>query len=337
MVVPPLVVHPQPGLQGGVGQPAEAAEGRRGEEAAARREPSLLQPPVPGIERRLDYGGVERGASVALHEDQEHVPAPQAGQQVVVRGVAERVMLERPHELLLVAEVVTDLRGEPSRGGRGDLSYRLRPGAGQSGDHRDRGQDGDDPDRRPPVSRHEPGQAQRRQRQQDEQGHAEQSGSDEDCEGAYAADRVAEQAQRGAGVRRVVDRVEGAVEGEVEASVEQPQQRQQAESETADQREDPRRSRWQHHNQDAQEQALERDPEEGGRRQVADVVRHEQRSPDQEQRQRGSHGGTSAGPASGQAPQPPNLTPERLGQQPQRDEQHDGGHGIGQDAGRRDG
>ena len=86
------------------------------------------RPPLPGIERRLDHREVERRASVALDEDQENVLAPQAGQEVVVRRVAEGILLERPHELPLVAEVVTDLRGvgvgEPGRRGGGDWSCR---------------------------------------------------------------------------------------------------------------------------------------------------------------------------------------------------------------------
>src|SRR6185312_12820927 len=151
VVVPRLVVHPQTRLQGDVSQPAEAPKCRRGEKAAPRREPGLLQPPLPGIERRLDHREVERRASVALDEDQENVLAPQAGQEVTVRRVAEGILLERPHELPLVAEVVADLRGvgvgEPGRRGRGDWSCRPRLAAGQRGDYRDRGQKGEHPDR----------------------------------------------------------------------------------------------------------------------------------------------------------------------------------------------
>jgi hypothetical protein len=79
--------------------------------------------------------------------------------------------------------------------------------------------------------------------------------------------------------------VERAVEGEVEAHVEQPQNRQRAESESAEEREDPCDPRWQHQDEGDEEQALDRDPEEGARRQVLDPVRHEERSPDQEQGQ----------------------------------------------------
>lgn len=67
------------------------------------------------------------------------------------------------------------------------------------------------------------------------------------------------------------------------------------------------------------------------------MVRHEQGSPDQEHSQHRYHGGRRAGRASGQAPQPQDVTAERLGQKSQRDQQHHGGHGIGQDVGRREG
>ena len=56
LVVAPLAVDPDPRLQGGVRQPAEAAEGRRGEERAARGEaggPQLRGAPVEhGVDAR---------------------------------------------------------------------------------------------------------------------------------------------------------------------------------------------------------------------------------------------------------------------------------------------
>src|SRR6185312_10330790 len=138
------------------------------------------------------------------------------------------------------------------------------------------------------------------QRQQGDQRDDEKPSSDLDDEGARAADRVAEQPDRGAGVRRVIEGVERAVEGEVEAHIEQPQNRQRAESESAEEGEDPCGPRWQYQHEDNEEQALDRDPEKRARRQVVDPVRHEERGPDQEQGQGRGYGAASARWASGE-------------------------------------
>ena len=74
-----------------------------------------------------------------------------------------------------------------------------------------------------------------------------------------------------------------------------------AESESAEESENPCDPRWQHQDEDDEEKALDRDPEEGARHQVIDPVRHEERSPDQEQGQGRGHGGASAGWASGES------------------------------------
>ena len=56
LVVPPLAVDPDPGLQGGVRQPAEAPEGRRGEEGAARGEAGRAQLRGAPFEHGVDAG-----------------------------------------------------------------------------------------------------------------------------------------------------------------------------------------------------------------------------------------------------------------------------------------
>ena len=129
----------------------------------------------------------------------------------------------------------------------------------------------------------------------------------------------------------------GRVEGAAEAHVEQPQDRQHAESESAEQRDDPRAPGWQHQDEGDEEQALDRDPEEGARRQVVDLVRDQQRGPDQQQGQRRGHlspAGNGRPPArrhSAQTLRPNDSTSRPTATRSMRD-----GHGIGQDAGRRD-
>ena len=57
LVVPALAVDPHPRLQGGVRQPAEAAEGRRGEEARCARRSRGLQLRGALVEHGADPGG----------------------------------------------------------------------------------------------------------------------------------------------------------------------------------------------------------------------------------------------------------------------------------------
>src|SRR5215207_550215 len=82
LVVPPLAVDQDPRLQGGMREPAKAAEGRRGEESAARGEtggPQLCGAP---LERGVDAGRegrvLDRDPAVALDEHEQDVLAPQA-------------------------------------------------------------------------------------------------------------------------------------------------------------------------------------------------------------------------------------------------------------------
>ncbi len=106
LVVAPLAVDPDARLHGGVRQPADAAERRRGEEAAPRREAGGLQPPGSAGENGIDLGrergALDRDLAVALDEREDDVLAAQAGQQLVAGSVAEAV--------------VADLLGEDRRG-----------------------------------------------------------------------------------------------------------------------------------------------------------------------------------------------------------------------------
>ena len=77
-------------------QPAEAAEGRRGEEGAARREACGPQLRVARVEHGADAGregrALDRDPPVALDEHEQDVLAPQARKQPVAGSGAEAVV-----------------------------------------------------------------------------------------------------------------------------------------------------------------------------------------------------------------------------------------------------
>ena len=102
LVVAPLAVDPDPGLQGGVRQPAEPAERRRGEEGAARREaggPQLRGAPVEhGVDLGRERRVLDGDAPVALDEHEQDVLAAQPGQQPVAGRGAEGVVRDRAGE-----------------------------------------------------------------------------------------------------------------------------------------------------------------------------------------------------------------------------------------------
>src|SRR5256885_2377348 len=102
VVVAQLVVDPQPGLQGGVGQPADAAEGGRPEVAAPGREPGRAQPLGTRVEDRIDSGRERRafygGPAVALDEDDDDILPAETGQQIFGGGVAAGIDLDRLRE-----------------------------------------------------------------------------------------------------------------------------------------------------------------------------------------------------------------------------------------------
>ena len=95
LVVAPLGADPDPRLQRGVRQPAEPAEGRRGEEGAARGEAARPQLRGALVEHGVDPGregrALDRDPPVALDEQQQDVLAAQAGQQLVAGRGAEAV------------------------------------------------------------------------------------------------------------------------------------------------------------------------------------------------------------------------------------------------------
>ena len=125
LVVPPLAVDRDPRLQRGMREPAQAAEGRRGEEGAARGEAGGSQLCVAPLEHGVDAGRegrvLDRDPPVALDEHDQDVLATQARQQPVAGSGAEAV--------------VGDLAGErraTRQGGRARPAPRRRPGRRRS-------------------------------------------------------------------------------------------------------------------------------------------------------------------------------------------------------------
>ena len=172
--------------------------------------------PIPAIEQQS--GVAREGRRIARHRDDSGNGAFRKLARLRLGALTRRIehqgidaleLLRHQRPAKQVARLASiGLSPRSCRRGGGDWFCWPQLGAGQRGDHRDRGQKGEHPDRRPPVCCHEPGQAHRGQRQQGDQRDDEKPGSDGDDEGARAADRVAEQPDRGAGVRRVVDGVE---------------------------------------------------------------------------------------------------------------------------------
>jgi hypothetical protein len=127
LVVAPLAVDLDPRLHGGVRQPAEAAEGRRGQEAAARgeaRRPQLRVAPVQhGVDRGRDGRALDRSLTVALDEHEQDVLAAQAGQQPVAGRVAEAVACDQAGQDRVIAQAglhrlhLVDGEGGGARGG----------------------------------------------------------------------------------------------------------------------------------------------------------------------------------------------------------------------------
>ena len=242
-------------------QPAEAAEGRRGEEGAARGEaggPQLGGAPVEhGADAGREGRALDRDPPVALDEHEQDVLAPQAGQQPVAGRGAEavvgdlagerRAILQAgPHRLHLV-----DGEGGGARGGdrRAD----------DAEDHPDHAQRRRRPERPAAVAGRDPRHAQQRQ---DREGEERDDEHDRDGDGevrARAADRVAQRLDADPRVARVVDGVERPVEGREEPDVEDLHEHEHAQHRSHDHGQHAARGGGQQDGQGDDDEELERE------------------------------------------------------------------------------
>ncbi len=300
---------------------------------------------------------------VALHEREDDVLSPQAGQQLVGRRGTEpvvgdlvgedRVRLDAgPHRAHLVV-------GEAGRTGGGDRRAGGELHAGHRTDQPDRTECRHGLHRRPPVSGRDPGEPQHRQRGEDEHGQAEHCGTDQGQVGPGPAEGVAQRLDADPGVGPVRDRVERPVERREEPDVEDLHQDQQTESEADQPGQDAPSGGGQDEGQGDDDDALDREPDEGPRGQSARLVRRDEGDPHQHDGEHGAehsqarshpaarrpglrHSGgraparsrcDSAGRGVPVAPEPPHVAAERLGEQGQCHDERSLRQGRRQDVG----
>ena len=269
-------------------QPAEAAERRRGEERAARREaggPQLRGAPVehgvdPGREGRV----LDRDPPVALDEHEQDVLAAQPGQQPVAGRGAEAVVRDRAGERRAL------LQPGPHR-------LHLVDGQG-GGAHRGDGRAGD-PERRPDHAQHrrrperpaavagrDPRHAQQREHRDGEE-RDDEHGRDRDGEvRARPADRVAQRLDADPQVARVVDGLERPVERGEEADVQDLHDDEDAQHRAGEHGQHAARGGGQQGGQGDDDEELEREPRERAEGQAARLVRRDERGPDEQQGER---------------------------------------------------
>ena len=204
LVVATREVDPGTRLHRRVGQPADPAEGGRGQPAAPGTEAGRVQLLRPAVQDGVHLRGVrrplDRHLAVALDEDQQHVLAAQSGQQPVAGRRGVRVMADLGGEDRLIVEVglhrphlLHDKVGRAHGGKRhpgddlGAQSPAHQPGAAE----RD-----DDAARPQPVAGRNAHRAPQRQRRNHDRRDDQQHQSHLDQIGARAADRLAQRLGR---------------------------------------------------------------------------------------------------------------------------------------------
>ena len=266
-------------------EPAEAAEGRRGEEGAARREaggPQLLGAAVDhagdaGRERRP----LQRDPPVALDEHEQDVLAPQAGEQPVAGRGAEGVVGDQAGERRAVREAgphrlhLVDGQGGGARGG--DRRAGDAEGHPDHAEHRRR------PQRPAAVAGRDPRHAQQRQERDGEEGDDEQPRDGDGDARARAADRVAQRLDPDPRVARVVDGIERPVERREEADVEDLHDDEQAQHHARDHGQHAARGGGQQHRERDDDEQLEREPRERAEAEAARLVGRDKGAPDEQQ------------------------------------------------------
>jgi hypothetical protein len=323
-------------------EPAEAAEGRRGDEGASRGEaggPQLrAAPPEHGVDPGRDRGVLDGHPAVALDEHDQDVLAAEAGEQPVAGSGGEAVVGDLagegraarqrgPHVLDLVDRQAGGARGGDRRAddpeGHPDHAQRRRraerPGAvaGRDPRHAKQRQDRDGEDR------------------DDEHGR----GRDDEIRGRRA-DRVPKRLDADPQVARVVERPERPVERRVEADVEHLDEHEQAQDHSRDHDQHAARRDGQQGGHRDDDEQLERKPRERAEVEVARLVWRDERRPDEQQGQhRDRHGDARAQlrvrGGVPPAPQPPHALAHRRREQRERGGEEGLRERKGQDAGGR--
>ena len=218
-------------------QPAGAAEGRRGEPAASRREaggPKLPRPLVEdGVDLRREGGSLHRHLPVALDEYEEDVLPAQAGQQPAARRGVIAVAADRVCEPRTVSQAglhrphLLDGQVGGAQGGDARAGHELR--AERPAEHPGGAECSHRLERLPAVAGRDPGQAEHGQGREDEREDGEQRHADQRQVRVRPTDRGPQRLDPDGGVPPVVDGVERPVEGGEEAEVEQLHDGQEAE------------------------------------------------------------------------------------------------------------
>ena len=192
---------------------------------------------------------------------------------------------------------------ESGRGG-GERRVRDDPDAGHGAHRPDDPERGDGPDRRRGVPVHDPRQAEDRQRQEDDQGHAQCAGSHQGDHRSGPTDRVDEEVDGGSDVGPVDHGVERPPQRRQEAHVQDLDDAQQTEGQADRRRRDALRAGRQDQHEQDDEEPLEGDPDERARAEPSDLGRCEQGEPHEQAGQhRGDRGGDGVEPGS-----PPRAT-----------------------------
>ena len=324
-----------------MGEPAQAAERRRGEEGAARVEAGGVQLLLALVEHAVDprreRRALDRAPPVALDEHEQDVLAAQAGEELVAGRVAEgswaswRASTERS-----CRSAWTDCTSSTAS------AAALEEATGAPATRR--------------ITHSTPSTAAARSAQPrwpaatfvtrssastgiariaTDEHHRTHDGE----VGGGLPGRVAQRLDADARVARVVDRPERPVEGGEEADVEHLHDDQHAQHRSRDDGQHASRRGGQQRGHRDDDEELEREPREPAEVEAVGPVGRDERGPDQQQGEGAErHGDTTArGPRGAAAPQPPGALRHRGGERDERDGEEDLGGRARQDARGRDG
>ena len=227
---------------------------------------------------------LNRRPSVALDERQHDVLALQPGEQLVVRGVPERVDGGLRLELRAVAQADRDLRGvlvdERGHAAGGDRHRVHELGAERRRAEPDHREHRDGLGRGPPSTGQDAREPQRRERHEHHHDDDEHAGEHRGADRGRPAERLVHEVVGVADERPVQHRVERALERREEAHVDDLDDGEQAQQAAADRGDDPTRPGREHEQHGDGDQALHRDAQERGRGELVDRLRDDERAPE---------------------------------------------------------